>query len=264
MQRYDRRNYHQLTKTTIDGAPQALPRVTTYGSRAATDNGLLPTLALRNDLYEPDDYKLVIHDCHRETIFPRYHQARSKWAAAGWNQGHYGYCWAYGLTAATMDCIEAEGHPPVRLAPFSLGWMVKWKNTGYYCDSAIIGARQRGIASADSVPEYNLEPRSFKQGWETDALKYRPLEWWDTKNDTPDSMTSQCLTILATGRPCYVNWYWWGHAAELVAMDWDESLAYPVTLIVRNSHAETDLIELTGHRGIPDEAYGIRTVSLPF
>jgi len=264
MIRYDASNYHQLKRTMLHGVGEALPRQTTYGTFTAAKYGLFPILDTPDQLIQPDDWKQAIADCHRETIFPKYHQIKSAWPTAGWNQGHYGFCWAYGLAAATMDCMQAEGHPPIRLSPFSLGWMVKWRNAGYYLDAAILGAKQRGIASADFVPEYNLNPQSFRKGWQTNALLYRPLEWWDTQPDRAHSMTSQCLTILATGRPCYVSWYWWSHAAEVVALDWDESLKVPVTWTVRNSHAELDFIELTGDRAVPDEAYGVRAISLPF
>lgn len=264
MKRYDESNYHELSRTVINGMSEALPRRTIYGSREATECGLIPLLDYPDVLIDLADLKEVVKRCHEYQIFACYHQTQSGWADNGWNQSRYGYCWAYSLAASVMDCREAEGQQPVRLAPFSLGWLVNWQNAGYYLDAAIKGARERGIASAEFVPEYNLIPRSYREGWEKNAMRYRPLEWWDTRRSSDSEMLRQCATVLASGRPGYVAYNWWGHAVELVALNWDETLRNNVAWVIRNSHGEDDLIELTGSRGVPDEAYGVRTVSLPF
>jgi hypothetical protein len=216
-----------------------------------------------DSLIDPSDYKEVIQHCHEKQIFAVYHQKASGVLDQGWNQDGFGYCWAYGLTMATMDARALEGQSPVRLAPFSLGWLVGWKNQGYYCDRAIAGAKDKGIASAEFVPEYNTNYNQFKSGWQQDALNYRPTEWWDMGGSGNTAKIQQCLTILATGRALYVAYNWWGHALEVCGMRWDESEQNNVVWILRNSHNENDVIELTGSKGVPDEAYGVRSTSLP-
>jgi hypothetical protein len=42
----------------------------------------------------------------------------------------------------------------------------------------------------------------------------------------------------------------------VVAIKWDESALNNIVWVLRNSHNENDVIELTGSRGVPDEAYG--------
>jgi len=139
--------------------------------------------------------------------------------------------------------------------------LVNWRNSGYYCDRAIAGAREKGIAPVEYVPEYQLNPNKFKPGWQQEALKYRPIEWWDT-GGTKQQMLKQVVSILATGRPLYVAYNWWGHALEMCGLVWDESKSYNLIFYLRNSHDESDVIAMTGYNAIPDEAYGVRACTI--
>ncbi len=256
---FDESNWFTLLRrpATEDGLPQCLPRATRYGSDSARRLGLIPMEEYPEPLVAWNDVPAVIERCHRETIFPLYHQ-RAAGVMDPWDQDGYGYCWAYGLTAAVMGCRAVEGQPAIRLSPFSLGWLVGWRNSGYFCDRAIAGARERGIAPVDYVPEYVLNPSRFRPGWEAEAKRFRPLEWWDVNTGRGKQETiRQCLTILATGRPLYVAYMWWGHALECVGMRYE---AGGVVWQLWNSHGD-GVIEIAGTRGVPDEAYGVRATS---
>lgn len=235
----------------------AFPRQTVYGQAP----GLIPFgEAFPDKLVQPGEYKEVIAECHTAKIFPVYHQHKT-WAPSGkvWSQDGLNYCWAWGLTASVMDCRAREGKPTVELAPVSLGHLVGWKNAGNYLESAIRGATERGICSAAYVPDpYSRNYKSFKEDWEKDALKYRLAEQWDLDNSSTSKMIQHAISVLATGTPLYVAYNWWGHALECVAVEWDEKVPNNIVWVLRNSHSEDDVIELTGSRGIPSEAYGIR------
>jgi hypothetical protein len=264
--RYDDRNYKKLLERgshAEGGLPEALPRRTRYGAASALKAGLVPLEDTPQILIDPKDYKEVIKRCHDDQIFAVYHQKASGVFDTGWNQDGYGFCWAYGLTCAMMDCRALEGRPPIRLAPFSLGWLVGWKNQGFYLDGALAGAKERGIASAEYVPEYNLKPKTFKAGWEDNAKLIRPDEVWDTDPSSTTKMIQHCISILATGRSLYIAHNWWSHALEICGVNWNEKEKYNLEWIHRNSHDEKDVIILTGDRGVPDEAYGIRSTIGP-
>ena len=257
--RYDDDNFGELFRrpVTEDGGPQCLPRRTRYASPEAREMGLVPFEEYPDEIVPWEAVPEVIARCHEEKIFPLYHQERSG-LLTKWDQDGYGFCWAYGLTAAVMGCRAVEGQEPVRLSPFSLGWLVGWRNRGYYCDQAIAGARDRGIAPVDCVPEYALNPRQFNPDWEEAARLYRPLEWWDVATAADrQTIVCQCLTILSAGRPLYVAYNWWGHALECVGLLWDSG---DVIWQLQNSHGD-GVIEIAGRRGVPDEAYGVRATS---
>lgn len=266
IQSFGDHNYHELLQrrpATEDGGPQFLPRRSVYGQASATRLGLVPIHDFPDMLVQVGDFKAVILNCIEKQVFARYHQAASGVFKPNWNQSNFGFCWAYGLTAATMGCRAVEGQKPVRLSPFSLGWLVGWKNRGFYCDEAIAGANEKGIAPEEYVPQYQLKPAKFKEDWEKAALNFRPLEWWDTRRADGDvEMIQQCLSILSTGRPLYVGYNWWGHALEVCGMEWDESQPNGIVWVLRNSHDEDDVITLTGDKGIPDEAYGVRATTI--
>jgi hypothetical protein len=241
---------------TEDGSPEVLPRSTAYGSDEAMRMGILP-FAEYAPAVPPDRWKEVIEYCHTQQIFPVYHQKRAG-LMPPWDQDGYGFCWAYGLTAALMNVREREGQARVRLSPFSLGWLTNWRNAGFFMDRAIAGARQRGIAPVEYVPEYNLRPSTFKPGWEQEALRYRPSEWWDVRTGRGAETVGECLAILSCGTPLYVGYDWWRHALTLVSLEWDERAAYKVTFVLWNSHNGGEFVRIGSARGVPDEAYGLR------
>ncbi len=260
---YDDSNIDQLVvgPKTEDGAPECLPRRTVCGSPLATGSGMVPVLDFPDMLPDPKDFKEIVTYCHAQKIFPMYHRLASGLPQKP-SQNGFGHCWNYGITHATEDCRAAEGQPAVKLAPNSLAWLVNWRNQGYFCDETIAAVRQRGIAPASMVPEYNMNPREFDPKWQEEALKYRALEWWDTKRDEGVvPMIRQCLAVLRTGRPGYIAYNWWGHALAMAGMEWDERQPNNVVWIPFNSHAD-GLIRLAGSKGVPDEFYGVRAGSL--
>ncbi len=263
---YNDQNYQALISQVAQpeySEPGFLPRQSIYGQPSATQMGLAPIHDFPDLLVDQADFKEIILECNEKQIFARYHQQASGVFDAGWSQDRYNLCWAYDLAAATMGCRAAEGKPPVRLSPFSLAWLVGWKNRGYYLDEAIAGAIERGIASEEFVPQYNLNPNTFKEGWEENALLYRPTMWWDTRRSDGDlEMIRQSLSLLKTGRPLSAGYNWWGHATEVCGMEWDETQLHGIVWVIRNSHAEPDVIRLAGEKGIPDEAYCPRETSL--
>ena len=230
-------------------------RKTKYGSAP----GLVPLGDTPDKLVDPKDYKEVIERCHREKIFPMYHQ-NNTWGPKGfkWNQNGLNYCWAWSLVGDIMNCRAVERKPTKLLAPVSLGWTVGWKNRGNYLEDGIKAVKERGICEARFVPdEHSKRSSSFEDGWEKNGLLYRLPDdgVWDTDRS---NMIQHAITILSTGRSGYIAYNWWGHALSLVGLIWDETQANNLRWIIRNSHNEPDFIELTGRRGIPDELLGIR------
>jgi hypothetical protein len=261
--RYDDANYHELIResATEDGGLQCLPRKSVYGATGLESRGYVPLTDFSGLVIPKADWKDVIADGHARKIFPMYH-LQNAGVMETWNQGSYGFCWAYDTAAALMGARAAEGQPAVRLSPFSLGWLVNWRNRGFYVDKALEGARERGIATVESCPEYTLDTDRFRAGWQTEALKFRPLEWWDTNRSLGvESMISQALALLTTGRTCPGALRWWGHALPVVGMEWDESVANNIVWLWWNSHND-GIIEITGSRGVPDELYCVRASTM--
>ena len=242
---------------------EALPRRTRYGSAEARRLGLTPIEDEPDVLIPQSDYKEALQYARDQQTMPIYHQLHT-WMPAGkrWNQNGLGYCWTWGGTAALKDCRALEDKGTVQLAPVTMGWLVNWRNVGNYLESYIQGAREKGVAPASCVPDdawHTPNPRRFDSCWENERAKYRLDKVWDTsRND----MLRHCLSILCYGRPLYIAYNWWGHALDMVGMYWDESESYNIVCQIRNSHNEDDVIELTGSRMIPDEAYGFASTVL--
>jgi len=184
-------------ETRLSGLGGALPRP--HKHRYGHSPGLIPYgEAFPDELVDPKDFKEVIQHCHDEQIFPMYHQ-RDTWGPPGyrWSQNGLPYCWAWGLTAALMDCQAREGRHEdggvKLLAPVSLGFCVGWKSRGNYLDDAVRGAKDRGICEARFVPnQHSRQYRSYEDGWEANAKQNRVAEAWDTD---PRRMLQPCLTI---------------------------------------------------------------------
>jgi hypothetical protein len=248
----------QQRQTLLDRVPvaQVMPRRTVYGHAP----GIIPFGEDQPDkLVDPKDYKEVIAHCHEKKIFPVYHQ-RDTWAPEGrieWNQDGLNYCWAWGATAGLMDCLARETKPFTLLSPVSMGWTVNWKNAGNYLEDAIKALKDRGVCESSYTPDmHSRNPNTFKPGWEQDALKHRLYQVWDGDCGTTASAIQHLVSILKLGVPCPDALNWWSHALEIVSVEWDESVPNNLVIVRRNSHAEKDVIRMTGNKAIPDEFYG--------
>lgn len=251
---------------TEDGKPQALPRTWEYGSDKAEAAGFRGALDYPDLLPDQKDWKEIIAECHADKRFPMYWRRDSALPKKP-NQNGLGHCWNYGITHSAEDrsLIQFGMDKAKILAGNSLAWLVNWKNKGYYLNETVAGAMSRGIASREYCPEYELNPRNFKAGWEDDALNHRVAAdgaWDTTWREGKTKFIAQCLAILKTGTPLYIAHNWWGHALEVTGLLWDESVANNLVWVHFNSHADGE-IELTGDRGVPDEAYGIGAMTLP-
>jgi len=245
---------------TEDGMPEIIPRDFACGSSEAADIGLAPVEEFPNVMVPEDEWKERINEMNEEQGFPVHHLRRGN--AKAKNQNGYGYCWAYGITSCLESVRVKTGQPYVELAPQSLGWMVNWRNRGYYPSHAIQGINEKGVCRNELVGDSTFNPRNFEDGWEEDALNYRAMEWWDTNRRTEKDMVKQCVSILLTGHPLYIAYNWWNHALMMGGLVWDEGERYNLKWLAINSHNDGE-IYLTGSRGVPSEAYGVRSVTHP-
>ena len=254
------RNLRRNHLSRVGPAGLALPRRTIYGH---TEPWMIPYGEQYPDhLIKPSDYKGVIQHCHERGMFPIYHQ-RNTWGPPGfhWDQDGLGFCWAWGVAAACMDCRAREGKPVPLLSPVTLGWLVGWQNQGNYLDDALRGVRERGIAEMAYTPAmHSLDYLGYKSGWEENGLQYRLEEVWDCNNFSDAAMIQHAITILATGTALYVGYYWWGHAVQCCGVKWDETEENNLVWLIRNSHNENDVIEMVGTRAVPDDAFGVRAM----
>ena len=236
----------------------AVQRYTEYGD----EPGLVAFGAAYPDkLVQRLDYKEEIAWAHSRQTFPLYHQ-RNTWAPPGyrWNQKFLNYCWAWSVVGSLKDLFAREDKFVPDLAPTTLGGDVGWRNKGNYLGSTLRWLRDRGVAERRFVPGWwDIDPSKFKPGWQDNALKYRLGETWDLDNSSRSVMIQHCVSVLRTGTPVYIAYNWWSHALELVALEWDEGQKNDLVWVIRNSHDEDDVIRLTGDKGVPDEAYGLRS-----
>lgn len=250
-------NWDQLGLQRVTKQSSVIPRQSRYG---AAPEHIPFGEAYPELLVDPRDYKEVIQHCHDEKIFPMYHE-KEAWRKDGyrWNQNGLGYCWTWGLTGQIMTCRELEGKEHVLLSPVTLGWLVNWRNEGNYLDSAVRGARERGIAPMSYTPDqHSTNYRGYQAGWEDAALGFRLGDTWDTPDNASVKTRIQYLvSILASAVGNYVAWYWWGHATGVSGLIWDESAPNNIKTVVSNSHNEDDFLIMKGDRAIPNEMIGI-------
>lgn len=234
-----------------------LPRFIRYGSKEALKQGLIPIETYPDKLIPESEWKERIAEAHQKRMMPIHHFEDV--GVKGKNQGGTNYCWAYGIASALEACRLQEAQPYRRLAPATLGWLVNWRNVGYYLADTIRGAHERGIASSEYAPDGTTNSKTFKDGWEQNGLRHRPLEWFDTggrgeRDEREASMVKYCVSLLLMGLPGYIAYNWWGHALMMAGIEWAEGQLYNLKWIAWNSHGD-GRIELTGSRGVPDEAY---------
>jgi hypothetical protein len=251
-----------ITDQNWQDAPQQygiLPRYLTYGSPEAREHGLTPFADNLDALIPWDEMKERVNLANERRQMPIHYLEACK--AKPHSQGGTNYCWAYGLAMCLEALRPMESQEYCRLGPASLGWAVGWRNRGYYLSATIRAAMERGIAKAIYVPDATNDRREFTPGWEGDALNHKPHEFTDTDRSSEKFMAQQCASLLVAGLPLYLAFNWWGHAIAGMGVEWDESEKHNLRWINWNSHSD-GRIEMTGSRGVPDEAYAVRVTTV--
>lgn len=236
------------------------PRRSEYGKPSAYKLGLSPLGDYPQKVIPRSDWKDAIEESHRLKIQPIYHEAGSwRKEEKNYNQDGLPYCWAWGAASTMMNARACSGKSTILLAPVTLGWLVDWRDQGYFLDETLAGVRQRGIASREFVPDqHNNSPSSFRDGWEEDALKHRFTgDIYDTDSSNKEVMAGHIITLLCAGIPLYVAYMWWGHALQKSGVRWKEGAYLNLEWADTNSHNETEPIWNTGEKWVPYEAYGV-------
>lgn len=243
--------------------PGVIPRKAelAYGTKKALEAKLYPLEAFPDVLVDPKDYKEVIQHCHDAKIFPMYHEAAT-WAPPGFSYSQDGlpYCWAWAAVSSFQNTRAVEDKETVALAPVSLGFCVGWRSEGNYLESTIQGMRDVGITPAEycgGVNSTNRNYRQYEDGWEEARKNYRLGMVWDADCTSGNAKAIQhCVSILSYGRSGFAAWNHLGHAMSVIGVEWDERQTNNLIWIIRNSHGETEPIEMVGNNAIPDEFYG--------
>ena len=249
------KNYHLVPHEV-----GVIGRYIEYGSEEALSRGMIPVEDQADMLIPEDEWKERIQEAHLQQTMPIHYFAAQKVKPK--SQGNTNYCWAYGISTALEAMMLKENQKYVRLAPATLGWLVNWRNRGFYLSETIAGAAREGIASSEFAKDGTTNKNTFKKGWQENRLKYKPHEWWDTigKAFSKVGMMRQCVSLLLNGLPGYIAYNWWGHALAMLGVQWDESKKYNIKWLAWNSHND-GLVELDGDRGIPDEFYAVRSAN---
>jgi len=231
-----------------------LPRYLRYGSREAVANKMIPFQDTPIKLIPRDEWKERIAEANEKRTMPYHWFLDNKVPAK--SQNGFNYCWAYGCAAAIEHRQMLQGKPYCRLGANGLGRIVRWKNVGNYLSDAIRGSREFGIPSAEFVDDSSIKPRTFKDGWEEDALNHRSDEWIDTDYRSEDEMVDQCVSLYLQSFGTYNAFNWWSHALFGIGVKWDERERYNLVWLQWNSYND-GLIEMTGRRAVPDESYAL-------
>jgi len=171
-------------------------------------------------------------------------------------QNGLGYCWNFSLGQAVKGARDRAGLPHVDLCTESLGWLVNWKNAGYYCGKALEGLAQRGMCDRSFSPQrYNLKSSTWKAGWEQEALNHRVVESWELGRI---NMRQEVVSALLYGHGVYVGLNRFSHAM------WQTEIRLvggKLAVWSPNTHGPGNDWLLAGTTWIPNEAYVIRTTT---
>lgn len=184
------------------------------------------------------------------------------------NQNPYNFCWGHSVAHAIMASREIAHQPPVALSAFGLVHLADASraqgNRAGWCGLSAEAARTRGCPSQQVYPQGQIK-RSLDQAILDDAKKYLVTEdfvdlqkpvWF--QNLTFEAVAS----CLLTGRPCAVDFNWWGHSVCAVKLIEVEAGSFGLLILNSWGLAWGDQGRgiLRGNRAIPDGAIAINTV----
>jgi hypothetical protein len=174
-------------------------------------------------------------------------------------QNGLGYCWTYSGGQSAEMLMAVQNRPYVELAPETLGGAVNWRNSGYYIDRALSYWAKHGMATREYIPDHEINPKRFKEGWEQNALLCVPTESIDFGYGDREYLWHVAVSMTLTG--IFVPWIgldWWRHAITYGKLVIDGGEVCPYT---RNTHKRGDDRIIKGSRKHPDSLVCIRALN---
>lgn len=173
------------------------------------------------------------------------------------DQDGYGWCHAFSCTDAIMLQREMQGLPYEELSPSSIaGPVTGWRNEGAMIMDDLEQGVKGGACSSKFAPMCDKNRSLFKDGWETDALNHRIVEFWEGKPNDFELMGS---AILAGFCVC-IGLDWWGHAITVLRI----KLGKHDSTILNSWTPDWGVKgcgDLSGSKKIPNEWYVIRATT---
>ena len=148
------------------------------------------------------------------------------------HQNGKNHCWLNaGANGIMYKLVSQRGWTP-QLAPSSMAWVVNWANVGGYASQCIKAASERGCCTVDFAAgdANNCNPRSYKQGWEQDALKHLVVSW----APVPDPLFDYTVSLCFVDEGCWGGCNWWRHAIYGAAKVRNNRGRYEI--LIDNSH----------------------------
>ena len=241
------------------------PRFMAYGSDAAIARGLIPVEdAGLDEIIAFDDLERSIKHCREQKIYPEFWQ-HATWGPPGFRSFQNGdpLCWGYSFVAAFMSRRAALDMDTILFSPVAMAGAIEWRNEGNYLSDAIDWARTEGVVPVEFVDNgdfnsRNRNWRTYKDGWKEARAQHKLDMAWDCYNGHDDKRRlCHLATILECACGGYSAWNHLGHAMEVVGLMWTPGTYLNVTIVIRNSHGETEYITMKGSLCVPNETIAI-------
>lgn len=214
------------------------------------------------------DERIAEQDREQASLFHVVQRGNYGQPIPGLNQGQYGFCWGHSTAHAIMAARARANLPYTPLSAFGLVHLADparaQNNRGGWCGLSAEAARTKGIPTQEAYPQGRVLA-SVSQEILDVALKFRVTEDFVdlTKPVWYQSLTfDKVASCLLTGRPCPVDFNWWGHSVCAVKLVRVEAGSYG--LLIWNSWGpswgENGFGILRGSKAIPDGAICVNSV----
>jgi hypothetical protein len=190
---------------------------------------------------------------------------RGRWADL--IQGSWNFCWGHSVAHAVQLAREVANQPFVPLSAFGLVHLASAKraqsNDGGWCGLSAQAAREHGVPSQAVYPQGQVS-RQVTDEIRQDAANHIVTEdfvdialpVWSQK-----LKFDALISCLLTGRPCAVDFAWWGHS--VIALRPVITERGSIDVMILNSWpgwGDQGRAILRGERAKPDGSIAINTV----
>lgn len=185
------------------------------------------------------------------------------------DQDGLGYCWVHSVKNSAEILSYEQGFPFYQLSAVSVGGPITgYRNEGGWPADALDYMVKNGAVGTKYWPENKLSSSYFKKAEVQADYPRHKVAGTIVDLGTTGKIFDECVSCVLMGAPVAVSYNWWGHAIQMVGVEYKNGVYYGVFRNSWGSSYGDDGFFLMpegrgSNKGTPDDAQALMMMVSP-